>query len=102
MPANKVEKILQEIGVELQHNTRKSGALSPKKQLCVALHWLGSGSQYHTITDMHGVHKSTVCRSIKNVVNAVNRLLFRTVISWPENIANEVEQFYRIANFPFL
>jgi hypothetical protein len=48
---------------------------------------------------MHGVNKATVCRAIKNVVNVVNRTLFNRVVSWPENIEEEIS-FYGIANFP--
>lgn len=102
MPPNKAERVLQQIGVQIEHPTRKGGALSPKQQLCITLHWLGSGSQYHTIADMHGIHKSTVCRSIKNVVHAVNTLLFNRVVTWPENIENVVEQSYRVANFLYV
>ena len=45
MLPNKAERVLQEIGMQIEHPTRKGGALSPKQQLCIILHWLGNGSQ---------------------------------------------------------
>ena len=44
MLPNKAERVLQEIGMQIEHPTRKGGALSPKQQLCITLHWIGSGS----------------------------------------------------------
>ncbi|KAL7632365.1 UNVERIFIED_CONTAM: hypothetical protein RMT77_017323 [Armadillidium vulgare] len=97
----KTEQLLQEIGWRLEHRTNKSGALSPKQQLCVALHWFGSGAQYHIIGDMHGINKSTVCRTVANVVRVINRHIFNKIISWPAaNIGEVLEKFYEIANFP--
>ncbi|KAL7632594.1 UNVERIFIED_CONTAM: hypothetical protein RMT77_017097 [Armadillidium vulgare] len=96
----KTEQLLQEIGWRLEHRTNKSGALSPKQQLCVALHWFGSGVQYHIIGDMHGINKSTVCRTVANVVRVINRHIFNKIISWPANIGEVLEKFYEIANFP--
>jgi hypothetical protein len=43
---------------------------------------------------MHWVNKATVCRAIKNVVNVVNRTLFNRVVSWPENIEEEIAILY--------
>jgi hypothetical protein len=60
----KLEALLADLGPHLNHPTNKSGALSAKQQLCIALHWLGSGSAYHVISDAHGVSKAAVCRSI--------------------------------------
>lgn len=102
MNSGKVEFILRRIGHELEYASTKGGSLSPKQQLSIALHWMGSGSQYHTIADMHGVHKSSVCRAILRVVQAVNSHLLRDVVKWPENIENEVEKFFQIANFPYV
>lgn len=98
MSPRKLETLLLEIGPLLAHET-KGGALSPKQQISIALHWLGSGSQYHTIADMHGVSKATVCRCLKAVVTAINERLFNTVVSWPENIAAEINRFFNAANF---
>lgn len=55
MSPQAMELLLQDIGHHLEHPTGKSGALRAKQQLCIALHWLGSGCQYHAVGDMHGV-----------------------------------------------
>ncbi|KAB7499601.1 hypothetical protein Anas_14234 [Armadillidium nasatum] len=92
--------LLQEVGWRLEHMTNKSGALPPKQQLCVALHWFGSGAQYHIIRSMHGINKSTVCMAVANVVRVINRHIFNKVVSWPANIDEVLEKFYEVANFP--
>ncbi|KAJ3661345.1 hypothetical protein Zmor_005744 [Zophobas morio] len=65
MSAEKLDLLVNEIGPLLLHNTSKSGALTLKQQLSVALHWLGCGAQYHIVGDAHGVDKSTVCRTVQ-------------------------------------
>ena len=55
----------------------------------MALRWLGNGSQYNGIGDMHGVSKATVCRSVQAVVNAVNTHLFPKLVDWPNRTKAE-------------
>ncbi|XP_014271388.1 uncharacterized protein [Halyomorpha halys] len=101
MSSSKIEELLLEIGPQLADPiARKGGALSAKQILCIALNWLGSGSQYHTIGDMHGVSKATVCRCIKQVVNTINSLLIQKVVSWPDDIGAVITSFYNVARFP--
>lgn len=100
MPASKVEWVVQELGALLAHPTKNSGALSINQQVSIALHWLGSAAQYHVVGDMHGVHKSTVCRAVKRFVAAVCIRLFPRVVTWPQDIEREVANFYSIAGFP--
>jgi hypothetical protein len=57
--------LLEQIGYRVQHNSGTSGAFTAKQQLCTALNLFESGSQYHTISDMHGVNKATECLAIK-------------------------------------
>lgn len=59
----------------LERNTNRSEALSVKIQLCIGLHWLGTGAQNHAVADMHGVSKASVCRTVQNIVNAINSTL---------------------------
>lgn len=100
MSAVKMEHLLADIGHRLYHPTNRSQALSTKLQLCVGLHWLGSGVQYHVIADAHGVSKASVCRCVKNVVEAVNEIKFPVIVKWPENILNVAAKFFALANFP--
>ncbi|XP_039299968.1 putative nuclease HARBI1 [Nilaparvata lugens] len=96
----KLEEILNEIGPIISHPTRRSYALSSKMQLCIALHWLGNGGQYHCIADAHGVSKASVCRSIRSVVEAVNVTLFTKVVDFPQEVATSCAAFYDVAGFP--
>lgn len=93
------EDVLRIIGPDIQLSNR-GGALKPHQQLCTTLHWLGQGSQYHATGLSHGIHKTTVGRTIHRVVSAINRRLFQRKVCWPSNISGVVEQFYRKANFP--
>lgn len=94
-----LESLLGDIGAHLQYGTGKSGALSPKQQLCAALHFLGTGAQFHCVGDMHGISKSSVCRSLHRVVAAINRIKFPQIVNWPQG--NLIRQeFHELANFP--
>lgn len=61
---------------------------------------MGNGGQYHAVGDMHGVSKSTVCRVVHSVVNAINTLKFPTVVDCPEDVGQVVQRFHAIANMP--
>lgn len=100
MSGSSVEKILNVIGPLLEHKTKKNKALDPRKQLLVALHFLGSGNQYHGISDMHGIHKSTVCRSVNRVCRAIIRKLFHVYVRWPSNCDYIQPGFFGTAGFP--
>jgi len=93
------EQVLNWIGMDLIHSN-KNMALSPKQQLLVALHWMGNGSQYHGISDMHGISKSTVCRLLKRVVNAIIDRMFQQIVKWPENMDHIALDFMRKGGFP--
>lgn len=92
--------VLQKIEPVLEHPTKRNNAVTPHQQLQIALHWLGSGAQYHCIGDMHGVSKATVCRVIKNVVNAVNTHILSEHVRRPDDVATVVHQFSQLAGMP--
>lgn len=75
---SKLEMLLQATGPLLEHQNRRGGALSPKKQICAALYWLESGTQYYIVGDMHSIGKATVCRCVKAVVTTVNKKMFNS------------------------
>jgi hypothetical protein len=54
-------KLLSMIGPFLHPETNQSHALSEKQMLQIALHCLGTGEQYHSVGDRHGVSKASVC-----------------------------------------
>lgn len=100
MTSVQMEQLRVDIGPMLLHPTDRSHALSSKMQICIALHWLGNGGQYHVISDAHGVSKASVCRCVRSVVYAVNEIKFPQVVTWPENILNVSAGFFAKAGFP--
>ena len=87
-------------GTKLLHATTKNKCLSPRKQLLVALHWMGNGSQYHGISDMHGISKATVCRCVHRVTDAIVELLLPKVICWPDDPSALALKFFQKGGFP--
>lgn len=100
MSSLKVEELLQGIGHLLRHPTKRNKALTPKQQLCIALHWLGNGGQFHAVGDMHGVSAASVSRCVHRVVNAVNQIKFVEVVNWPEDVFHTASQFHNAAGMP--
>lgn len=94
------EKVLNAIGSTIDHKCHLNHALVPKQQLLLALHFYGNGSQYHGIGDMHGLHKSTVCRVVNRVTSAIYRILFPVYVRWPNNCGSISVRFSEIAGFP--
>ena len=54
--------------------------------MCLALRYLATGANYSVIGDTQGVHKSTVCRAVHEVVDffCANQASF---IKWPANFS---------------
>ncbi|XP_050297261.1 putative nuclease HARBI1 [Anthonomus grandis grandis] len=102
LPSAKFYVILNRIEQQLAHDTRRNYALTPKQQLMVALHWLGSGMQYHSAGDMHGISKATVCRIVHKVVLSINRTMLRETVCWPDDIGRVMYQFKQIAGMPLV
>lgn len=101
LSAAAAEYLLRLIADDLLHDTFRNRALSPQEQLLTALHFLGNGSQYHSIGDMHGISKATVCRVIHKVSTIIVRRLFPQKVRWPsENLDSIPLKFRRVANFP--
>lgn len=96
-----MEEILGRIGPRLQHDTYRNHALTPQQQVMTALHWMGNGSQYHGVGDMHGLHKSTIHRCVHRVTSAVHNVLFPEEVRWPEEGTLAIAQrFFEKAGFP--
>ncbi|PSN38630.1 hypothetical protein C0J52_23875 [Blattella germanica] len=94
--------VLENIVPFLQHETARNHALTPKQQLQIALHWLGTGAQFHAIADMHGVSKSSVCRAIQNVVHGINNNLFHVLVQWPNNVYEIIQKFSDRSGMPLV
>lgn len=94
------QRVLNSIGASIEHKTNMNHALSSKQQLLVALHFLGTGCQFHAVSDMHGVHKSTVSRVVQRVSSAILRRLFPLYVRWPNDCAYIPIGFSQVADFP--
>jgi hypothetical protein len=65
---NDINFINQRIGSTLKHTTNRNHALSSEEQIRLALRYFSTGASFSVIGDAHGVHKSTVSRSVQRVV----------------------------------
>lgn len=95
-----VDFLLNKVGDKIEHNTQRSHALSAENQLLLCLHWLGNGCQYHGVAAMHGVAKSTVCRTIHRVVDIIIDVLFQNTVRWPDDVSGIAEKFFMMGGFP--
>lgn len=77
------EIVLNGISIRIQNDITKYQVLTPQQQLLITLHFLGTNAQYHAVGAMHGVHKSTICNCIHNVIKAIIDVFFRRVVKWP-------------------
>ncbi|CAI6355524.1 unnamed protein product [Macrosiphum euphorbiae] len=102
MNSVKLEYIVSSIGHLLVHHTNRNHALSHIQQVNLCLHFLGSGTQYHSIGDMHGVSKATVCRVVRNVTKAINEVLFPQLVRFPNDLVTVVPHFHSIASIPLV
>nr|XP_022302702.1 putative nuclease HARBI1 [Crassostrea virginica] len=55
----------------LERPTKRSGSLPASLQVFAALSFFASGTQQRVIGDTLGISKSSVCRSIDDVINAL-------------------------------
>ncbi|XP_054278994.1 putative nuclease HARBI1 [Macrosteles quadrilineatus] len=94
------EFVLLKIGDLLIPSTNRSKRLNAEQKLLLCLSWLGKGSQYHATAAMHGVSKSSVCRTIKQVTKAIVRRMFQNTVCWPEDTNDIAVKFFRKGGFP--
>jgi hypothetical protein len=54
----------------------------------------------HGVAKMHGVKKSTVCRTVGKIVDAIIDNMFHNTVCWPENVEEIPVGFVRKGGFP--
>lgn len=99
------DMLINSIGDLLGSHTRRNHALSPEQKILTALRFLATGGFYKLNGDAHGVSDSTICRSVRSVVEAINQRLFDELIRWPRDNAarNAIAQgFFGIAGMPLV
>lgn len=89
--------ILNRIGYLIAHPTELNHALSPREQLLTVLRFLGTNAPYHSVCNMQGPNKSTVCRTLFRVVNALDETIFGEIVRFPTHCAQIPIEFTAIA-----
>lgn len=89
--------ILNRIGHLIAHPPESNHALSPREQLLTVLRFLGTNAPYHSICNMQGPNKSTVCRTLFRVVNVLNETLFGETVRFPDHSTQIPIEFSAIA-----
>ena len=90
-----LKSIIDRVHLYLEHPTSRNYALTSRQQVMVALRFLSTGDNFTTIADSHGIHKSTVSRTIHRFVYAVNEHLFNDIVRFD----GETEIQTRVQNF---
>lgn len=87
--------ILQELNFE----QRRANSVPPLIQLCITLRFYATGSYQISVADLHGIHRTTVCKIIKLVSERLASLCGRTV-KFPSNLADVKSKFRRLCRIP--
>lgn len=73
-----------------------------KKQVAIAIYFLGSSAEYRTIGNLFGVSTSTVCKVVHKVCEAIAENLLEKYVSFPtgNNLKNVIQGYEGIWGFP--
>ncbi|XP_018568585.1 putative nuclease HARBI1 [Anoplophora glabripennis] len=97
-----VLQLLPSIEPYIERPYNRNNTVTPMNQLLITLMYFASNSHMVTISDVGKMNKSTVCRIIKRVSNAIARL-YRDYIIFPRNeleVNQTKNKFFDIASFP--
>jgi hypothetical protein len=86
---------------KLVNENSRSNALSPLQQVLITLEFLSSGSFYRVVGKIGGLHKSTVCRTVHKVTDAICELS-KSEIVFPSDEALQLVRttFYAKCGIP--
>ena len=99
LPIEAFGHLLEAVGPQLEHRTRRNRALTAQQQLLVFLLFLGTNSFYHVMHSCHGISTSTVWNVIDRVTPAILSLR-RELICWTKQSLTIASKFHDIAGFP--
>lgn len=97
-----VMAIIQEIGHNFDRKTYRNHSLSAADKLLIALRFYATGAFQMLVGDTIKIHKTTVCRIIKDITFHIARLSTK-YIKMPQTAAEiqiVKEKFHRLAAFP--
>lgn len=98
-----VDQIVDRLAPIIRHRTERNFALTPEQQIRLSLRYLATGDYYATVGDAHGIHKSTLSRTLHRFVEAVNTHLYEENVDWPstqDQARGVVEKFMEKAGMP--
>lgn len=99
LPIEAFEHLLEAVGPQLEHRTRRNSALTARQQLLVFLHFLSTNLLYHEMHSCHGISTSTVWNVIDRAAPAILSLR-RELNCWPNQPLTIASKFHDIAGFP--
>jgi hypothetical protein len=94
-----VDFLEEKFSDHLQHETHRNQSLSPRHQIQIFLHFLGTNTFYHVLRDCHGVGTNTVMRHVHKIADLIFEMR-QEFIHWPENCSNLARQFQDLGGFP--
>jgi nuclease HARBI1 len=95
-----VDTVVNIIGGYLEPKTYQNFALTPIEQILLSLRFLATGGYYALVGDAHGLHKSTVSRKIRAVVQLIVKHIWSNIVKFPSSAVHLVEnaaKFHDIA-----
>ncbi|XP_060788945.1 putative nuclease HARBI1 [Neoarius graeffei] len=93
--------LCQLIEADVCNVTRRSQALTVEQIMCLSLRYFASGQYMYSVGDAENLSKNTVCRMIRKVVLALNKLMNAFVVFPGHLTALQIKEgFYAIAGFP--
>lgn len=77
-------------------NLRPREPVSVEKKVAMTLYFLSSCGEYRQTANFFGLHKSTVCKSVREVIYLINKILLPEFVKMPdERECIEIEEFWR-------
>lgn len=88
--------------LQLGHSTFRSCAIPSVLQLLITLRYYATGTFQSVIADGFNIHKSTVCRTVHRVSNAIVTKLLNSVVCFPTRQEEDAiaEHFFNYSGFP--
>lgn len=85
--------------VDVEPNMQPREPLSVEKKVALTLYFLSSCSEYRTVGNLFGIHKSTVFKYVHQVVHLINRILLPEEIRMPNQHECEAISTYFNENY---